>query len=148
MSKQPALILFIAALVAYAAFHFLPWSIHGPTKGWQIWQMVLRMPRDWDDFGNLLPTFGFLSSALLVPVTPFLIPVFKASALARWLVLLASVMATISLTGAVLWHVVNSGDFPGNSGMICLIVAQILHLAGMLVVKRPPPRSLPGMTPP
>ena len=133
---------FVAALVAYAAFHFLPWSIHGPTVGWQIWRMVLRLPRDWNDFSNLLPTFGFLSTGLLIVASPFLVPVFMASRLARILVRLVSLMAAVSLTGALLWHSGNFDKFRGRSGMICLIAAQLLHLAGTMLL-RPADRSRP-----
>ena len=147
MNPRLPLAFFTAALAAYAGFHLLPWSIHGPDHGWRIWQMVLRIPREWNDFSNLLPTFGFLTSAWLLLASPFLVPAFSASRLARILVRLMSIMATVSLTGAVLWHSYFDSfrSFRGSSGMLCLIVAQLLHLAGtMLLRPAERPATLPG----
>jgi hypothetical protein len=147
MNPRLPLAFFIAALAAYVAFHFLPWSIHGPDHGWRIWGMVLRIPRVWNDFRNLLPTFGFLTSGLLVLASPFLVPAFPASRLARILVRLMSAMATVSLTGAMLWHSYfdSFAGFRGSSGMLCLIAAQLLHLTGtMLLRPAERPATLPG----
>jgi hypothetical protein len=134
----------ILAFALFAAFHFLPWSTAPGPVGWRIWSAVLRVPRNWDNISGLLPTFGFLSAALLLVASPFLAGVFEESRLVRNLVFVASILATISLTGFILWTSIDMGEFHGGSGMICLMLAQVLHLAGMAMVKRRPPPALPG----
>ena len=139
-----ARVVLIVALAFFAAFHLLPWTTDTDLVGWRIWRSILRMPSDWTDVRSLLPTFGLLSSGLLLVASPFLVPAFEASALARNLVLLASILATCSLTGFILWVTANRGGPVWGSGMICLMVAQILHVAGVAMVKRRPPPALPS----
>ena len=143
MRNRIVLTLFIAALACFTAFHFFPWSTGSDLAGWQIWRFVVRIPTDWE-VQNLLPTFGFLSSGLLLAASPFLVPVFEASRLARNLILLGSALAAISLTGFIAWLSIDQGGFSGASGMISMMFAQIFHVAGMVAIKRPPPPSLPG----
>jgi hypothetical protein len=83
---------------------------------------------------------------LLFLASPFLVSAFSASRLARILVRLMSIMAAVSLTGAVLWHSYfdSFGAFRGSSGMLCLIAAQLLHLAGTMLLRPSAVPEQPG----
>ncbi|MCW1914155.1 hypothetical protein OJ996_11245 [Luteolibacter sp. GHJ8] len=141
--RRLAIILLTLALVLFVAFHFLPWNNDRHSMpGWEVWRYVSRIPRSAGDLKDLLPTTGFFTSSLILVASPLLVPVFETSRLARNLVLVMSGLALIGVTGFLLYVAANFGRFLAGSGMICMMLAQALHLAGMVVVKpRPKPST-------
>lgn len=145
MRSGLAIILLTLALVLFVAFHFLPWTNDRHSMpGWEIWRHILRIPRSAGELKDLLPTTGFFTSSLILLASPLLVPVFETSRLARNLVLVMSGLALVGVTGFLLFVSANFGRFLAGSGMICLMLAQALHLAGMIVVKPRPKSPLPG----
>ena len=94
-----ALALLISALVAFAAFHFLPLSAtnpyEGPTgdyeervvRGWRIWDEVrsVLFNRYFDDILSLIAISAFLSSSLITCLSPLLLSALAKSRLIWWM---------------------------------------------------------------
>lgn len=140
--RRLAIILLTLALLLFVVFHFLPWNNYrDPMPGWQVWPNLLRIPTS---TRVLLPTTGFFTASLTLIASPLLVPVFESSRLARNLVLVMSGLAFVGVTGFLLFVFADLGRFDAGSGMICLMFAQALHLAGMIVVKPRPKSPLPG----
>ena len=144
--RRFAIILLTLALVFFVAFHFLPWNNYpGSEPGWEVWGQIKQIPRSADVPKDMITASGFLTSSLILVASPLLVPVFESSRLARNLVLVMSGLALVGVTGFMLFLTTNFGRFLAGSG--CLMLAQALHLAGMIVVKPRPKPSLPGDDP-
>ena len=83
----------LAALASFVAFHFLPIAPNSLIFGWTTWEGVWVMLKDPEKImrGSLdaMLLASFLTTALLIPTSPFLLPVIRKSYLA-WLILSGS----------------------------------------------------------
>lgn len=130
----------VLALVGFVLFHFLPWvpDFYGNFNGWRIWKEIskdLLRPTSWDG-RDFLVMVGFLTGTLVLVSGPFLLPIFRASRLAWWFFTVVSGLATIALSGVVLFVIVTDTFQPGI-GMICIVASQFLNLTGLFFIRRP-----------
>ncbi|MCW1914154.1 hypothetical protein OJ996_11240 [Luteolibacter sp. GHJ8] len=131
MRNRIALAFFILALIAFTAFHFLPWSKTSDRTSWELWKVVaspLGM--------RPIPDAGFLMSSLLFVSSPLLVGVFRRSALALWGTRVMSLLALACLSGALAYLVaMELVPLKPNAGGYVLVAAQILHLAGSFIAR-------------
>lgn len=146
-SNRIALCCLVLALAGFVAFHFLPWvpRSEGHFDGWVIWQNISRklLSTLWDS-RDLLAATGFLTGALVLVSGPFLLPVLRSSRLAWWLFTVISALATIGLSGLILFHIIaypHNSPRPPGLGMICIIVSQFLNFLGLCFIRRPKPEA-------
>jgi hypothetical protein len=87
------------------------------------------------DRQGLIATSAFLTSLLLIAVSPFAIRILRVSLLAWWFATSVSGMALIGLTGVLLMS--NSDDWGKvGPGFYCLIASQALNFLGLLFIRR------------
>jgi hypothetical protein len=135
-----AMVLFVASAMVFVFFHFLPWSNTGMRRlGWEIWPFLMDVQNFMGT--SLLPSSGFVANALLTLSSPFLMRIFPVSRLVRRFCQVVSIMAFVSLSGYLIWSL-RRGTLPGP-GMTCLMVGQLLHLAGSLCLRGVPPTEDP-----
>jgi hypothetical protein len=135
MRNHIALAFFILALIAFTAFHFLPWARNFEVTGWELWQVVASPVAMRSGLENL-PNAGFLMSSLLFVSSPFLGGTFRRSALALWGTRVMSLLALACLSGALVYLVVMElVPLKPNTGCYVLVAAQILHLAGCCIAR-------------
>lgn len=155
-SDKIASVLLWGSLIAFAAFHFLPFQA-GPERegGWIFWAILPEAWMDLDsgDWEIAILLASFLCCALLLLAAPFLIGIFKRSKVLRILALLLSVPSTVGLAGFLLYvfflHPPEHLAGPAI-GMHCLVIAQILNLLGLCFIRRPlpvAPAEIPATTP-
>lgn len=133
-----ALGFFIAALVCFGVFHFMPMEGNSRIRGWVIWDELYELIKrgGWRDL-NLRLGFGFgsfLGMSFLVVASPFLLPFVCNSRLVRWLLTIIS-FAALAGFGAfmamrspllVLWW---------------LFASQAFNFFGCLFLRRPMPEE-------
>ncbi len=130
-----ALALLIIALIAFIAFHFLPWQ---SQAGWKIWGSILgdlTRFRRIDGEGAIAMASLFATSVMLV-AGPFLISVFQRSRLIWWLVTIVAGSALVGLSGVIAHAFFTGMDFRFGSGMGCLVAAQTLNFLGLFFIRR------------
>lgn len=139
-SNRIALCCLVLALAGFVAFHFLPWvpRSEGHFDGRVIWRNISGklLSTSWDS-RDLLATTGLLTGALVIVSGPFLLPVLRASRLAWWLFTVISALATIGLSGLLLFHIIANpynSSRPPSLGVICIIVSQFLNLLGLCFI--------------
>jgi hypothetical protein len=135
-----ALGFFIAALVCFVVFHFVPFEPdgRGPTF-WEIWcdlaEMTVKGHLSDLDGPTLSGIAALVTSSFLVAVSSFLVFWLTRSSLLRWLLVSMSAMVLIGLI-ALIFVTKTTGR-----GRIWLVVMQALHLLGCLCIRRPQPEE-------
>jgi hypothetical protein len=137
MTKSPRNVLpltpMIAAVLVFAAFHFLPVQKDWDEPGWGIWPEVYDVLMDPVGLDPLdgIGLASFLMFSLLIVSSPFLIGVWRKSKLA-WQ--LATIFSGLGAAG--FWVMILGQGGAGDlvAGGWCLMVAPVLNLAGLLLV--------------
>lgn len=133
-----ALAVLSTSLLAYVAFHLLPIEAYTDPeledRGWELWGEVYEFIKDPDAnySQEMIGVAGFLCSAFLIVVCPFLVPVMSRSRWLWWVMVLASGTAMCGLGGIVLLAFIEE---PG-SGTYCLLAALALNFLGLLFIRR------------
>lgn len=143
-----ALAFLITALIAFVVFHFTVFIRHlelEPLFGWQIWPEVwggFSRP-NFNDPAELIACTAFCTSAMLITISPWILPFLRNSRLAWWLLILMSGAVLIGLSGTLVANYFPHQSKKLGTGFYCLIAAQVLHFAGLLFIRREvPPASL------
>ncbi|MEK7950179.1 hypothetical protein [Luteolibacter soli] len=129
--NKVALILLIAALVCWVAFHFLTIG-GGHDRGWEIWREIVqvfkrsRMP----GWRQMIAISGFLMLSFLVSASPFAIPLLRSHRLFWWLAVLASGAALAGFGTFV------AGSHNRGYALDCLLASMVLNFAGLLCIRR------------
>lgn len=139
-----ALAVLLTGLISFIAFHPLVVADGRPSddvvRGWQVWPEIWQFFKelDFSDIGDLIACSAFLTSALLIVVAPFAIPLFRASRPAWWLAAIVSGTALIGLSGILLVDYTNAPPDAEKlgPGFFCLIAAQILNFLGLMFIRR------------
>jgi hypothetical protein len=138
-----ALALLITALLAFAAFHFLvvvySTAFGEPHElGWRYWPVLFELLQSADatEPRVMIASASFLSAALVVTLSPFLLPFLRKSRPGWWVVVLSSGAATCGFGGIALTGVTD-GDLDGyGPALPCLLAAFALNLIGLLFIRR------------
>ena len=147
-----ALALLISALVAFAAFHFLPLSAtnpyEGPTgdyeervvRGWRIWDEVrsVLFNRYFDDILSLIAISAFLSSSLITCLSPLLLSALAKSRLIWWMGTSMSGLVLVSLS---VLTVASSPDGGLGPAWLCFLASLALNFLGLLFIRRELPAA-------
>lgn len=134
----------VAALLSFWAFQFLPWyqGADQHIKGWKMWSGSLREILRFRMDEELVAAVAFVTSALMIFAGPFIMPILRMSRWFWWLTMIMSASALVSLAGVIAISLLWNGRIPG-SGMICLVLAQVFFLVGLLFIRRESAGELP-----
>jgi hypothetical protein len=122
----------IAAMILFAAFHFLPAEKDSDETGWVIWQavfLILRHSADLDALAGI-GLASFLMFSVLIVSSPFLIGVWRKSKLALGLAAAFSGLGTFGFWIMVLCQ---GGEENFPLGFWCLMHAPLLNFLGLLL---------------
>lgn len=144
LTNRIAWILQILALVCFAVFHFVRFSISvdpgaGELEfmGWWAWRDLVEMLRHIPslEFEDLLIMSSFVTGALLMIASPFLGFVFRTSRLAWWIGILSSGAVMLAL-GLLLIPQMFSELVMAGPGFYCLHAGLLLNFLGFLLYRR------------
>lgn len=132
-----ALALLITALLAFWTFQFLPWyqGADQQIKGWKMWSGSFREIFRFRMDEEIIAAVAFVTSGLMIFAGPFIMPILHSSRWFWWLTIIIAALAVVSLAGISVISMLFHSRLPG-SGMICLLLAQVLFLAGLLFIRR------------
>ncbi len=146
LMNRAARVLFIVSLGCFVAFHFGSFYILRnqpfPSQdftGWNIWVAlvadVFRHPSR-VDARTMIAYSGFLTCALLLVSSPFLVPILRSSRLAWWGCVLTSGIAMIGFGSVIIPQGTVSGDVVLGPGFYFLLAAMLLNFLGFLFIRR------------
>jgi hypothetical protein len=145
-----ALALLITALIAFVAFHFLIVDVYKDPLisdeleivGWQVWPSAFEFLQHYDtsDMHAMVAISAFVTSALLIVASPFIVPFLRISRLSWWITVISSGAAMCGLGGVILME--RSYSIPGP-GSHCLLASLALNFLGLLFIRREPMAELP-----
>lgn len=128
-----ALIFFIAAVVCFVVFQFIP-NIHD-VPGWHLWRNLYHyLTRGYWRYSDVKSSIGassFVMMSLLIVVSPALIPIISRTPQMRWLVCMMSLIAGVGLV----LMAARVTEFQ------IIFLAVFLHLLGCLCIRRPKPEE-------
>lgn len=136
--NRVALYYFIAAVVSFLAYHFVPLS--SVDRGWMVWRGLFNFVRGgWHhaDAEDLISHSLWLWMTLQSLTGPFLVPFFIGSKLIRWLILCPSTMMFIGLSCLFLVK----GQLNHYSPFLWVLASQGFHFVGCLCIRRPQPEE-------
>lgn len=132
----PVVCLFVA-LALFVAFHFLPPLADFDRLGWRIWKAVWQTLIDPESImrrpDEAVFLASFLTMALLVPTSPFLLPVLRKSRLAWLILLIASLLAALGLGFTII--IMLYGREIELFGFWFLLLANILNFLGLATAR-------------
>jgi hypothetical protein len=146
MMNQAARTLFLAALGCFAAFHFVSFYIiqnqsfaSEDFTGWKIWKgLVADAFRHSSrvDAKEMIAYSGFLTSALLLVSSPFLVPFLRISRLAWWICVLTSGASMLGFGSVIIPQATISPDVVPGPGFCFLLAAMTLNFLGFFFIRR------------
>lgn len=130
-----SMVFLITGLVLFVAMHYLPMSRLGDDHGWDRWigigQEIRRLITSGEP-QTAMPMASFLTSSLLIVVSPFLRNVWVKSLLAWSVAVIFSGMAA-----AVILVIVSKDTSVGSLslGGWCLMISPVLNFVGLLLAR-------------
>lgn len=133
--QKVALALLIAALLLFAAFHFLPVGTNSDDGGdvWRgLWRLLQRPQRLWGMPDSVVMITSFLTFTLLIVASPFLTNVWMKSRLARGLV---TTFSGLAAAGFWVMYFLRGEYRDLGVGGWCLLISTVVNFAGLLLVR-------------
>lgn len=127
----------VAAIAAFAAFHFIRDSEHNNDAGWMIWKELLdlfRNPSGMDGPMGWVAVASFLTASLLIVASPFLGGVWLKSRMA-WLptVIFGGISAVGFCVAILVGRLENEVRI--GWGLYLLMAAPVLNFIGVLFAR-------------
>jgi hypothetical protein len=149
--NRAARVLFLVSFGCFVAFHFASFYILPnqlfPSQdfaGWNIWVALVAdafRHSSRVDVREMIAYSGFLTSALLLVSSPFLVPVLRISRLAWWGCILTSGIAMIGFGSVIIPQGTVSSDVVPGPGFYLLFTAMLLNFLGFLFIRREIPAN-------
>lgn len=130
----------VAAIAAFAAFHFIRHPEQGNDAGWSIWKdlwHLIRDPSGMNDPLGWVAVASFLTSSLLIVASPFLGGVWIKSKMAWLPTVIFGGLAAVAFPVAILSGR-SAGEQPIGWGFYLLMVAPVLNFIGLLFARVAP----------
>ena len=129
----------IAALLMFAAFHFLP-GFSSTKGGWVIWPQIGELilhPKTLSGLGwqEAIIVAAFLNFSFLIVVSPFLKNVWPKSRWAWGGAVIFSGLSTVAFLGVYLMIAFDDERTPPGDGGWCLLLAPAANFIGLLIAK-------------
>jgi hypothetical protein len=140
-----ALAVILTALAAFLAFHVSPFRAGGEETGWVVWVEAANFLSDpeWSETRSLIGFSTFISGALLIVASPFLVPFLRLSRLSWWVAVLSSGMIMTGQGGLiVVTHYIDESSETSGPALPCLIAALVLNFTGLLFIRREVPGAV------
>lgn len=128
-----------AALLMFAAFHFLP-GFSSKKGGWVIWPQIGELilhPTTLSGMGwqEAIIVAAFLNFSFLIMVSPFLKSVWPKSRWAWGGAVIFSGLSAVAFLGIYLTIAFDDGTTPPGEGGWCLLLAPAVNFMGLLIAR-------------
>lgn len=127
----------VAAIAAFAAFHFIRDPDNNDDAGWEAWQELwdlVRDPSQMDDPMGWVAVASFLTASLLIVVSPFLGRVWIKSRMAWLPTVIFGGLTAVGFSVAILIGR-STHERPIGWGLSLLMAAPALNFIGLLLAR-------------
>jgi hypothetical protein len=131
-----------AAIVAFAAFHFIRDPEQGDDAGWKVWKELWDLaqhPSGMDEPLGWVAVASFPTSSILIVASPFLARVWIKSKMAWLPTVIFGGLSAVGFSVAILFGR-SPGEQPIGWGLYLLMAAPVLNFIGLLLARLGTPK--------